>query len=153
MPDATGVLLAWQRHAAASYGFASRAGRRMRLGLAEVAALEQVQTHGPMTPGEIGASLAMPSGSVTALVDRLEAKRFIVRKPNPKDRRGYFVALSEGAIDRAGLDLLPMAEQIAAVAARRSPADQQVIADFLNEVAATLTKGGRNPRSASRASR
>lgn len=144
MATVEALLLAWQQHAAASYGFASRAGRRMRLGLAEVAALEQVQTQGPMTPGEIGKSLAMPSGSVTALVDRLEAKRFVQRKPNPKDRRGYLVTLTDGAMDRAALDLLPMAARIAAIADAQSEADRKAVIAFLEKVSAALTSGGRD---------
>lgn len=132
-------LLAWQRHSAAAFGFASRAGRRMKLGLAEVATLELLQTEGSLAPGQIGQRLAMPSGSVTALIDRLEAKRFIERKANPKDRRGYFVALSPAAGDRAGLDLLPMAERIAALAGTLDPAGREVVTGFLDSLTEMLT--------------
>jgi DNA-binding MarR family transcriptional regulator len=137
------LLSAWQRHSAAAFGFASRAGRRMKLGLAEVAALELVQTLGPQTPGQIGAQLAMPSGSVTALIDRLEAKRFVERKPNPKDRRGYLIMLSYQAWDRAGLDLLPMAEEIAALAADLPESHRQIVTDFLDRMSALLTLAAR----------
>jgi DNA-binding MarR family transcriptional regulator len=137
------LLSAWQRHSAASFGFASRAGRRMKLGLAEVAALELVQTMGPLTPGQIGLQLAMPSGSVTALIDRLEAKRFIERRRNPKDRRGYLIVLSPQAWDRAGLDLLPMAEKIAGLASALPEADRQVIAVFLDQMSGLLTAAAR----------
>lgn len=139
------LLLAWQRHSAAAYGFASRAGRRMRLGLAEVAALEQVQTSGPITPGQIGARLAMPSGSVTALIDRLEAKRFIERRKNPTDRRGYLVALSPAAEDRAAMDLLPMAARIEALVQAMPASDRAVVARFLDQVTALLDTGGTDP--------
>jgi DNA-binding MarR family transcriptional regulator len=137
------LLSAWQRHSAAAFGFASRAGRRMKLGLAEVAALELVQTLGPQTPGQIGAQLAMPSGSVTALIDRLEAKHFIERRPNPKDRRGYLVVLSTQAWDRAGLDLLPMAGRIASLAAELPDGDRQVVTSFLDRMSALLTLAAR----------
>jgi DNA-binding MarR family transcriptional regulator len=131
-------VLSWQRHSAAAFGFASRAGRRMRLGLAEVAALELVQTEGPLSPGQIGARLAMPSGSVTALIDRLEAKRFILRQKNPVDRRGYLVSLSPAAWDRASLDLLPMAGQIAEVAAALGEEERVAVAAVLDRLAALL---------------
>ncbi|MCX7287657.1 MAG: MarR family transcriptional regulator [Rhodobacterales bacterium] len=137
------LLSAWQRHSAAAFGFASRAGRRMKLGLAEVAALELVQTLGPLTPGQIGAQLAMPSGSVTALIDRLEAKRFVERKPNPKDRRGYLIVLSPQAWDRAGLDLLPMAERIAKLAAQLPAGDRAVVAAFLDRLSVLLSDAAR----------
>ena len=139
------LLLAWQRHSAAAFGFASRAGRRMKLGLAEVATLELLQTEGPLAPGQIGQRLAMPSGSVTALIDRLEAKRFIERKPNPKDRRGYLVALSPAAWDRAALDLLPMAERIAALAGTLDPAGREAVTGFLDRMTEMLAAAARTP--------
>lgn len=137
------LLSAWQRNSAAAFGFASRAGRRMKLGLAEVAALELVQTIGPLTPGQIGAQLAMPSGSVTALIDRLEAKRFVERRPNPKDRRGYLIVLSPHAWDRAGLDLLPLADKIAALAAQMPEGDREVVTAFLDRMSALLMAAAR----------
>lgn len=143
MVDDTKVLFAWQRQTAASYGFAARAGRRMKIGLSEVAILEQLQVKGPLAPGAIGEALAMPSGSVTALIDRLEAKRFVERKNNPTDRRGFLVALSSGAMERAAVDLLPMADLLLASAASRSSEERETIANFLDEIAKILETGAR----------
>ena len=74
LPAFTETIMAWHRQTAAIYGFASRAGRRMKIGLAEVAVLEHLQTEGPLTPGQLGQRLAMPSASVTALIDRLRGQ-------------------------------------------------------------------------------
>ncbi len=139
------VLLAWKRHSAAAFSFASMAGRRMKIGLAEVAALEHLETGGPLTPGEIGRRLSMPSGSVTALVDRLEAKRFVQRRPNPKDRRGYLISLSESAMDRAALDLIPMGQELSRIVDTFNAQDQAAIIAFLDRAATALS--GRGARS------
>ncbi len=144
-PALATTIMAWHRQTAAIYGFASRAGRRMKIGLAEVAVLEHLQTAGPLTPGQLGQRLAMPSASVTALIDRLEAKRFVERRRNPNDRRGYFVALSPQSLERAAADLLPMAARIDAIAARLGAAERASVTRFLDEVAEALNAGAIAP--------
>lgn len=41
----------------------------------------------PLTPGEIGTRVALPSSTVTRVVDRLETAGFVRRVPDPEDRR------------------------------------------------------------------
>lgn len=124
----------WQRHVALLFSFTSFAGRRMKIGLAEVAALEQLQVAGELSPGELGILLAMPSASVTALLDRLEGKKMITRRPNPKDRRGLLISLTPVAMKKASLDLLPVAEAMIERAAAMSEAERAVVATYLETV-------------------
>lgn len=140
MPSPTDLTLAWQRHVALLFSFTSFAGRRMKIGLAEVAALEQLQVAGELSPGELGILLSMPSASVTALLDRLEGKRMIVRRPNPRDRRGVLVSLTPVAMQKASLDLLPVAEAMVAAAARMGADERQVVARYLEGVNHCLTR-------------
>lgn len=128
------LTIGWQRHVALLFSFTSFAGRRMKIGLAEVAALEQLQVAGELSPGELGVLLAMPSASVTALLDRLEGKKMIVRKPNPRDRRSQLVSLTPVAMQKASLDLLPVAEAMVAKAAEMSEAERVLVATYLETV-------------------
>jgi DNA-binding MarR family transcriptional regulator len=57
------------------------------VGTSEVVALGFLCDDGPRTPSEIGHRLNLTSGSVTALLDRLEAAAFVTRAQNPDDRR------------------------------------------------------------------
>jgi DNA-binding MarR family transcriptional regulator len=41
----------------------------------------------PLTPGEIGSRVSLPSSTVTRVVDRLEGAGFVRRVPDPEDRR------------------------------------------------------------------
>lgn len=134
------MLAAWQEHNAASYGFACRAARIMKIGLAEVAALEQIRLAGPLTPGQLGLRLSMPSGSVTNLIDRLEGKRFVSRKPNPSDRRGYLIHLSEEALQKASRDLLPMAQKIEAISSELSSEERKIVSGWLHKIATALAE-------------
>jgi len=128
------LTFSWQRHAALLFSFTSFAGRRMKIGLAEVAALEHLQIGGDLSPGELGKRLSMPSASVTALLDRLEGKRMIVRKAHPEDRRSLLVALTPTASERAALDLLPLAKALTAAAAQMSEAERETVARYIDMV-------------------
>lgn len=50
---------------------------------------------GPATPGEVAAHTGLTSGSVTALIDRLEGAGFVDRCRSTADRRSVAVAMTE----------------------------------------------------------
>jgi DNA-binding MarR family transcriptional regulator len=91
--------------------------------------------HGPLTPGRLAELTGLTSGTVTGVVDRLEKAGFVRRDRDAGDRRKVIVRRDEQAFeerlapqyagyDRYTRDLL----------ARRSPDEQQVIADFLRDL-------------------
>jgi len=49
----------------------------------------------PLTPNEINAHLHLTSGSVTTLLDRLEQRGLVVRRPHPTDRRKVLVDITD----------------------------------------------------------
>ncbi len=51
--------------------------------------------NGPVSPRHIGEALGLSSGSVSALIDRLESSGFVVRRPDPDDRRGVKVEATQ----------------------------------------------------------
>jgi DNA-binding MarR family transcriptional regulator len=78
---------------------------RMRAALARAAgvsgtdldALEHLEADGPLTQRQLGERLALTSGAVTMLVDRLERAGWVTRRPHPKDRRAVLLALTAEA--------------------------------------------------------
>jgi DNA-binding MarR family transcriptional regulator len=48
----------------------------------------------PMSPGELGRSVLVASGTVTKRLDRLERRGFLRRSPSPDDGRGRLVELT-----------------------------------------------------------
>jgi len=52
-----------------------------------------------LTPTELARHMMMTSGGMTAAIDRLERKGFAVRVPNPADRRGSLVRLTDAGRD------------------------------------------------------
>lgn len=49
---------------------------------------------GPLTPGQIGERLALTSGSVTSMLNRMEALGYIIRTTDPDDSRRSRVELT-----------------------------------------------------------
>jgi DNA-binding MarR family transcriptional regulator len=46
------------------------------------------------TPSELARYTGLTSGATTAMLDRLEKARLIERRPNPQDRRGTLIVLT-----------------------------------------------------------
>ena len=82
-----GVLLGRQRRR-----FLIAAGE-LDLHPAQAGALMHLAAPLPMT--EIAARLACDNSNVTGLIDRLEARGLVVRRPSPEDRRVRLVELTE----------------------------------------------------------
>ena len=75
------ALLTLSAHVAAS----------LDLTVSEMAALDHLQLDGPLTASDLVKRVGLSSGSVTALVDRLVARGFVTREPNPADRRSVLI--------------------------------------------------------------
>ena len=64
---------------------------RLGLGPADSKAYDVLLREGPLTAGQLGARTGLTSGSVTALVDRLEKGGFAQRSHDDVDRRRVFI--------------------------------------------------------------
>ena len=74
-----------------------------------LAALRRAGAPYALSPGQLTTATMVTSGTMTNRVDRLEARGFVRRAPDPKDRRGVRVELTEEgkrAVDGAFTDLL-----------------------------------------------
>src|SRR3954469_16870332 len=67
------------------------------IGRAEFDVLATLRRAGPpyrLSPGALAASMMLSSGGTTARLDRLEKAGLVERSPDPNDRRGVLVRLS-----------------------------------------------------------
>ncbi len=86
------VVLARAHGALASYVEACIAAEG--LGLSDFMVLEVLLHKGPMTISTIGEKVLLANASMTAAVDRLEQKGWVVRQSSEHDRRSKIVALT-----------------------------------------------------------
>lgn len=77
----------------------------------DLEALDVLARQGPMPAGRLAELTGLTTGSVTALVDRLERRGYARREPDPADRRRVIVTAD---LERAGRDLGPIYAAMAA---------------------------------------
>ncbi len=89
----------------------------------------------PLPPREIGQQLKVMSGSLTAILDRLEGQRMVQRLPHPTDRRGRLIALTD-----RGQELVAFSNKMLfrAVNAADTDLDPVALADLFAGVAGQL---------------
>ncbi|WP_159945141.1 MULTISPECIES: MarR family winged helix-turn-helix transcriptional regulator [unclassified Nocardiopsis] len=97
-----------------------------------------LRVSGSLTPGEIADHLCLSTGSVTGVIDRLEAHGLVERTRHPEDRRKVAVRLTPGA-ERVGASTAPgMREAMTAAHADYSLEELATITDWLDRVGTTL---------------
>ena len=97
-------------------------------------ALEALDEHGPLTPGELGTLLTLTSGSVTALIDRLEKLGWASRNRHPDDRRKVIVTLTQKAWQIGQDELRPYLEAVDTAARQLSNDQRAVVVGFLDDL-------------------
>ncbi|MBX3595062.1 MarR family transcriptional regulator [Sphingomonas sp.] len=135
--------------------------RHLDIGVTEVRAVEQLYLSGSMTSGELGRSLALTSGSVTALVNRLLKRGLVDRQVDENDRRRVRISVRADRVDEF---LAAYATTIAGgqqIVERFSDADLTTVVRFLTayrdasvlatgmlagELPDNRTKNGRQPK-------
>jgi DNA-binding MarR family transcriptional regulator len=101
-----------------------------RLSPPQVHALRVLSPEQPLPMGRLAGALGCDASNVTGIVDRLEKRGLIERRPSPRDRRvKVLVVTAEGAQVRRRL-LLRLGEPPQAIAAL-SPADRRRLAGIL----------------------
>ena len=66
----------------------------MDISLPEILVLKELSSKEEPTMSELGRSISMDLSTLTRTVDKLVEKEFVVRKPDPEDRRMVRVALT-----------------------------------------------------------
>lgn len=115
--------------------------RHFNLGTTEVRAIEQLYLSGPMTAGELGRALALTSGSVTALVKRLQANDLVERTVDRQDRRKVWISLRDDKIEEFLRPYLSTIAQGQSVIERFSDGELATVTRFLREYCAASNAG------------
>jgi DNA-binding MarR family transcriptional regulator len=91
--------------------------------------------HGePMTPGQVSHATELPSSTTTRVLDRLEAKGLVERRPDPGDRRKVWVdalPFEDGQVMAAYAEIV---RQMDDVHGRFTVAELQTVLRYLSEI-------------------
>jgi DNA-binding MarR family transcriptional regulator len=115
--------------------FNHQVAQRVGLGASDAQFMHLLQLHGPLTPGRLAELSGLTTGTVTGVIDRLEAAGFVRRERDESDRRKVIVKLNEEQLWSAMAPLYAgQAESLAAVAGAYDGEQLEVIADFLDRL-------------------
>ncbi|MGC4110836.1 MAG: MarR family transcriptional regulator [Nocardioides sp.] len=106
-----------------------------------LAALRRAGAPYELSPGRLLRETLVTSGTMTNRVDRLSARGFVERHPDPDDRRGVIVRLTDegrAAVDAAFTALLDAERDLLE---HLPPADRVRLASLLRTLLARLTEG------------
>jgi DNA-binding MarR family transcriptional regulator len=83
-------------------------------------------------PSQLGARLGLSTGSVTAMLDRLEVKGFTMRAPDPMDRRKVVVRLTPQAVQQVWEEIYaPMVADGHRAVAHYTGRERAIVSDFM----------------------
>lgn len=91
-------------------------------------------SHGPQPASAIARETNLTPAAVTSLIDRLEKRGFVRRQPDPDDRRKVMVAAGKKTEELIKRAYHPIFEAGAALLAKYSVAEMQLLLGFIEEV-------------------
>ena len=92
--------------------------------------LDLLDLHGPLTAGRLADLTGLASGSVTALVDRMERVGWVRRAQDPRDRRRVIIQLIPEQVREVVPHFAPLARAMVELFARYSDDELALILDF-----------------------
>jgi DNA-binding MarR family transcriptional regulator len=107
---------------------------RLGLSAGELLALAHLSVDGPLGPTELTHRLHMTTGAMTAMLDRLAERGFIVREPHATDRRRIMVRLTREGRDRIFDQVHGMADEIVAISGRLDPDGRTAVVEYIEEI-------------------
>lgn len=91
-----------------------------------------------LTPTDLTEATMMTSGGMTARLDRLEKRGLIARRPNPEDRRGTLVSLTDQGRELVEAAVVPHAANEVRILSVLTPEEQAQLNDLLQKLRAGL---------------
>jgi DNA-binding MarR family transcriptional regulator len=114
-----------------------RAARARQLGVPqiEITALEHLDAHGALTPGELGHRLGLTSGGVTALTGRMIDAGHVTRERHPGDGRMRMLTVTPAGAERLREHLEPVRDAVSGALAGLRHDEAELVARVLDALA------------------
>ena len=149
------LFIAGREISAAAVMFHTALAARQGLSATEEKALDLLDRHGPLTGRRLAELSGLAPASVSNLADRLEAKGFARRTPNPADGRSVLIEATPDRVAGLGPLFTDWVGELEDLSEKYTDAELRAITDFLTESArrqrnatARLTASARTPAGA-----
>jgi DNA-binding MarR family transcriptional regulator len=117
---------------------------RFGLNRGEVGVLSALRIAGPphrLSPTRLGRGLMLSSAGVTSRLDRLERRGFIARLPDPDDRRGVIVELTDRGLELVDAAVAANVQSDRQMLGRLSEGQVDELAALLRTILIDLERG------------
>ncbi len=111
--------------------FRHAVGETLGVNVTDMECLALIFFKGLSTPSELSRYTGLTSGATTAMLDRLEKARLIERRPNPRDRRGTLIVLTEERNQELNAVFAPGREAIEKLNSSYSEKELELILGYL----------------------
>ncbi len=112
---------------------------RARLHSTDMECLDHLLLHGPMTAGRLSELTGLTTGTITALIDRLERAGFVRRERGQHDRRQVMVVPNMEKVDAELMPItLPLGMAVSHYLRTYSEGDLQKVLTFLKDANAIV---------------
>lgn len=100
--------------------------------------LDILREAGPITAGELSKKTGLTTGSITALVDRLEKKGYVHRQNDPTDRRRVIIVPDYESKDEVSNSYRPLHTAMIELASSYTEEELALITQFIGKASAIL---------------
>ena len=114
--------------------FNAQVADQLGLGVSDMQFMTYLMQEGPLSPGRLSELSGLKSGSVTGVVDRLEAAGYVHRERDESDRRKVRVVLDTERLQSAGSPYAGQAAHLRGVLDTFAGEELDVIARFLERL-------------------
>ena len=114
--------------------FRHAVGERLGVNVTDMECLALIFFKGLATPSELSRYSGLTSGATTAMLDRLEKARLVERRPNPKDRRGTLIVLTNERNQEMDGLFAPARQAVALLNASYPERELEIVADYLKRL-------------------
>jgi DNA-binding MarR family transcriptional regulator len=104
------------------------------LNATDLRCLDIIGRLGPLTPGRLAELTSLTTGAITGVVDKLERRGFVARRPDPDDRRRVIVSALPEARETISPLFEPLSQAMDALCRRYSAAELATIVDFVEQL-------------------
>jgi DNA-binding MarR family transcriptional regulator len=117
-----------------STAFERHLGRTLSVNDTDLAAMEYLISHGPLTPSELARHLTISTAATTIVIDRLVAVGHAHREAHAHDRRKIVVVPTPASVRATFEALMPLIGGVASVTSELPADARATVADFLASI-------------------
>jgi DNA-binding MarR family transcriptional regulator len=114
--------------------FRHAVGESLGVNVTDMECLALIFFKGLSTPSELARYTGLTSGATTTMLDRLEKAHLIERRPNPQDRRGTLIVLTNERTEEIGAIFASAREAIDKLTSSYSERELETIADYFRRL-------------------